>query len=376
MDGDFARQPLRTVLHFVKRSFPVFAQRSILPNFPFPPSGWDGSLEWYAALCYTPEGTTCLLQALRQNGPEHISRTGEKKEGINMLHLLSEKQAALAVKILSLCLAAALSFFVAAPKLPEMNFVKDSLESVEDSRSTVMKFSAATLSASLAISALPDDFATPLADSLADMNTYFIAILAVLFLEKILIQYGTKAAFMFLIPSACLVGCLFILTRKNLLKDLAARLCIFGLAMALVVPCSTHITNIVASDLTAYVNETIEETENGAGKLNEAMESGAGDQTIFEKLSELFQTAIRGISDLMLHFQNTIRRCMNSIAILILSNCLMPLLTIFVLKWILGEIFQIAIPAPSVKRRRGIHPEANPDAHSELVSAGEKGHEK
>ncbi len=54
----------------------------------------------------------------------------------------------------------------------------------------------------------------------------------------------------------------------------------------------------------------------------------------------------KGISDLMLHFQNTIRKCMNSIAILILTNCLMPLLTFFVLKWILRELFQIAIPLP------------------------------
>ena len=282
--------------------------------------------------------------------------------------MLSEKHAALAIKILSLTLAAALSFFVAAAKLPESNFVRDSLENVEDSSNTVMKLSAATLSASLAISALPDDFATPLADSLADMNIYFIAILVVLFLEKILIRYGIKAAFAILIPLACFVGILFIVTKKNILKGLAVRLCVLGLAVAFVVPCSTHITNIIASDLTAYVNDTIEETEGGAGKLNEAMEGGTEDKTIFEKLSDLFQTAVHGISDLMLHFQNTIRRCMNSIAILILTNCLMPLLTFFVLKWILKETFQIVIPIPSMERHHSTDPESDP----ELVSAGEK----
>ena len=282
--------------------------------------------------------------------------------------MLSEKHAAIAIKILSLTLVAALSFFVATTKLPESNFVKDSLESVEQSSNTVMKLSAATLSASLAISALPDDFATPLADSLADMNVYYIAILVVLFLEKILIRYGMKAAFAILIPLACIVGILFIATGKNILKGLAVRLCVLGLAVAFVVPCSTHITNIVASDLTAYVNDTIEETEGGAGKLNDAMEGGAEDKTIFEKLSDLFQTAIRDISDLMLHFQNTIRRCMNSVAILILTNCLMPLLTFFVLKWILKETFQIVIPMPSIERRYSADPESDP----ELVSAGGK----
>lgn len=282
--------------------------------------------------------------------------------------MLSAKHAALAIKILLLTLAAALSFFVAATKLPESNFVRDSLESVEDSSNTVMKFSAATLSTSLAISALPDDFATPLADSLADMNVYFVAILVVLFLEKILIRYGIKVAFAILIPLACFAGILFVVTKRSILKGVAIRLCVLGLAVAFVVPCNTHITGIVASDLTAYVDDTIEETEGGAGKLNEAMEGGSEDKTMFEKLSDLFQTAIRDISDLMLHFQNTIRRCMNSIAILILTNCLMPLLTFFVLKWLLRELFQIAIPLPPMSRRHSAASEFEP----EFASAGEK----
>ena len=285
--------------------------------------------------------------------------------------MLSAKHAALAVKLLSLSLVAALSFFVATSKLPESGFVRDSVESIEDSSNTVMKLSAATLSTSLAISALPDGFATPLADSLADMNIYFVAILVVLFLEKILIRYGIKAAFSILIPLACFTGMLFTATRKDILKSLAVRLCVLGLAVAFVVPCNTHITKVVASDLTAYVDETIEETENGAGKLNEAMEGGAEDKTIFEKLSGLFQTAIDDLSDLMLHFQNTIRRCLNSIAILILTNCLMPLLTFFVLKWILKELFQIAIPLPPVRRSRGAGPGSESGAG--LVSTGGKG---
>lgn len=286
--------------------------------------------------------------------------------------MLPVKHAALAVKILSLSLIAALSFFVATAALPKTNFVKHSLESVEDSSDTVMRFSAATLSASLAISALPDDFATPLADSLADMNLYFVAILVVLLLEKLLIRYGIQAAFGILIPLACFIGGLFTVTKRSLLKSLAVRLCVLALAAAFVVPCSTHITSMVASDLTAYVNDTIEETEGGSGKLQEAMEDGGGDKTMFEKLSDLFQTAIRDISDLMLHFQNTIRKCLNSIAILILTNCLMPLLTFFVLKWILRELFQIAAPLPSAGERCNAAPDADSRFDSELVSMGGK----
>ena len=179
--------------------------------------------------------------------------------------------------------------------------------------------------------------------------------MVILFLEKILVRYGIQMAFGIFVPLACLAGILSVATQKTFFKSIAARLCALGLAVALVVPCSTHLTEVVAADMTAYVDSTIQETEDGAGKLNEAMEGGDETKTMFEKLSELFQTAIRDMSDLLLHFQNTIRKCMNSIAILILTNCLMPLLTFFLLKWIFKETFQIVMPLslPPLRRRRG-----------------------
>lgn len=266
--------------------------------------------------------------------------------------MLSMKYAKPIRNILILALIGVFSFFVVTSWLPDRSFIKESIESVEESSNTVMKFSAATLSTSLAISALPDDFATPLADSLADMNIYFIAILVMLHFEQLLIRYGVKLAFAIAIPAACGIGTLSILLKKDLLKGIAARVAVLGLTMALVVPCSTHITNYIAADLTAYVEDTIADTEDGADKLNEAMEGGAEEQTIFEKLSDLFQTAINDMSNLMSHFQNTIRKCMNSIAILILTNCLMPIVNFFILKWVLKETFHIALPMPQMRRNR------------------------
>lgn len=282
--------------------------------------------------------------------------------------MLSTKRATFAIHVLSLCLLAALSFFVATETIPKTDFITNSLETVENSSRTVMKLSAATLSTSLAISALPDDFATPLAQSLADMNIYFIALLTILLFEKILILYGIKAAFTILIPFACFAQILSLTIKKDFFRGFALRLCILGLAVAFVVPCSTHLSHIVAADLAAYVEDTIQETKDGANKLNEAMDSSNEEKTIFETLSDLFQTAIRDISDLMLHFQNTVRRCMNSIAILILTNCLMPLLTFFLLRWILKETFQIVVPLSSPKKRRPIYD----TSHTEFAAAGEE----
>lgn len=288
--------------------------------------------------------------------------------------MLSTPHAKLAIKILSLLLVAALSFFFAAVWVSDTGFVQDSLESVEKSNQTVMAFSAATLSASLAITALPDDFATPLADSLADMNVYFVAILVVLLLEKILIIYGIKLTFAFIIPLSCIAGAIAAAAKKHYLKTFAVRLCILGLAIAFVVPCSTHITKYVAADLTAYVEETIADTQGGADKLNTVMDSEEEEKNMFEKMTELFQTAIKDMSDLLLHFQNNIRRCMNSIAILLLTNFIIPVLTFFVLKWVLKETFHIVIPEHTLPLRRRRNDASAPE--NELVTVGGEHHDE
>ena len=289
--------------------------------------------------------------------------------------MLSTKRAAMLRNILVLVLIGALSFYFLNAAIPKSEFVKDSIESVEDSKDTVMRFAAATLSASVAITLLPDDVATPLADSLADMNIYFVAILMLLFFEKILVVYGFKLAAI-MIPVACAIYALSVILKRNALKSLAVRLSVLVLAVALVVPCSTHITNYVAADLTQYVEATITSTEDGADKVNEAMDVGEDEKTIFEKLSESFKTAINDVSDLMLHFQNSIRKCINSIAILLMANCLMPILNFFFLKWVLKETFNVAVPTPRLRKRRHLDSDSDSDDGSgtpgnELAVVGE-----
>ena len=256
-----------------------------------------------------------------------------------------QKNPKLVIKIVALLLIAALSVFIVKDTIPKAQFVQSSIESVEENRSTIMKFSAATLSASLAISALPDDFATPLAKLLSDMNTYFVFLLAVLLFEGILLKSGIDVAFGIMIPISCILTAISLGTKKKMLKNLAVRLLVLALAVAFVVPCSTHMTKIVAAELQTYVEDTIVETEEGLGQIDDIMKGDEDSKTVFEKVSGLFHSAIKGVSDLLTHIQNTIRKCMNSIAILIVTNFVMPLLTFFILKWLLKETFNVMIPA-------------------------------
>ena len=96
----------------------------------------------------------------------------------------------------------------------------------------------------------------------------------------------------------------------------------------------------------AYVDETIAETQAGADKINEAM-SEDGNRTIFDKLSAAFETAIQGLKDLLTYFQNVVKKCVNSIAIMIVTTFILPLLILMLFRWLLKELFALNIPAPN-----------------------------
>ena len=242
-----------------------------------------------------------------------------------------------------------LSVFVLSDIIPKTKFVQHSIDNVEQSRNTVMEFSGAVLATSFAISALPDDFETPLADTLAGMEKYFVFILMVLLIEKIILMEGTKLAFLIIIPAGCIIYTIGYYCRKVFCVNFGKKLTILGCALFLVIPCSTYVTEYVCADYMEYVNETIEDTKNGSEAINGVMEEEDSEQTIFDKLSGAFETAIQGVKDLLSYFNNMIRKCINSIAMLIVTTFVLPLVNLFIFKWLLGELFHINLTIPKFR---------------------------
>ncbi len=272
---------------------------------------------------------------------------------------------------LAKCLVAALimvvSIFVLAQKVPQTKMVEDTIESIEDSNKTIMEFSGATITTSLALSAFPNDFATPLASTLSDLNTYFIFIFAVLFVEKLVVIEGVKIAFVYIIPAACILYIAYVSFGKDIFKNFATKLAVLGLAVVFVIPLSTYFTEKVCADYLVYVDETIEEANAGAEKVNEVMASGEEEATIFDKLSDTFQTAIQGVNDLMAYFENVIKKCVNSIAIMIVTSFVLPLLTLFLFRWLLNELFGWNLPKQPINIRLSKNKKADGEAGFKLV---------
>jgi hypothetical protein len=266
-----------------------------------------------------------------------------------VLDKLTEANAKTLVKVLLAVFVILLSIFVLAYEVPKMKFVQSTVESLEKSRNQIMDFSGATITTSLAITALPDDFGTPLADTLADLNTYFVFVFAVVFVEKLLMIEGIRLAFMYVIPAALVLYVFGLLSTKDRVKAFGIKLFIFGMAVVLVIPISTHFTEKVCADYLVYVDETIAEANDGAEKVNEIMSTNDDEATIFDKLSNAFKTAIDGMSDLLEYFENVLKKFVNSIAIMLVTTFVLPLFVLMVFRWLLSELFTLNLDIPQVK---------------------------
>ena len=266
----------------------------------------------------------------------------------------TEKVLGKAIKILLAIFIMVISICVCAEKVPEMKYVTDSIESLDESRDRVMTFSGSTLTASTAISLLPKDWANPLANSLADMNKYFVFMFAVIFLEKLLVVEGIKISFVYIIPAACGLYILFVLLSKAKFKEWAIKFLILGLAVICVIPFSTHFTEKIGGDYLAYVDETIEEANVGAEKIYEVKAVNEEEDVFLDKISDIFVNAFQGVKDLFTYFNNLIKKCINSIAMMIVITFVVPFFILIFFRWLLKELFSLHLNI-SVPQMKEIH---------------------
>ena len=81
--------------------------------------------------------------------------------------------------LIMLCIFIGLFSFTKLSKIttdPEFSFNKTNIESFDEKIHTVMGLSAGSAIASTAISLIPGDAGTPIADQLADFSKYFLAL--------------------------------------------------------------------------------------------------------------------------------------------------------------------------------------------------------
>ena len=70
-----------------------------------------------------------------------------------------------------------------------------------------------------------------------------------------------------------------------------------------------------------------------------------------DEISDVFVTAFQGVKDLFTYFNNLIKRCINSIAMMIVITFVVPLFILVFFRWLLNELFSLHlnISVPQIK---------------------------
>lgn len=260
---------------------------------------------------------------------------------------MSAEKAKAALKITIPILIAVFSIFIASRLLSSSDYVKYCTESINQNRDTVLKLSASSTAASAAITALPGDFATPIAEELAQMSKGFLVVLCALYLEKFMVAISGAVVFKWLIPVSCGLYIMDVLFKKGVFRSLSMKLCVLSMALLLVVPISVKISDMVEGCYHELITQVIESAENSADQIQESVdgsqnpeEAGNGLGKIIQSLKNSGDTIANGTSQMIDYFERLLSRFAESLAIMLVISCGIPLLVIMCFHWIMKALFQ------------------------------------
>ena len=238
---------------------------------------------------------------------------------------------------------------------------------LDEKKGNVMVLATTTTAASAAISALPNDMGTPIADKLVDFSSYFMVILAVIYLEKFLLTTLGFLGFGILIPVACALFAVAVflrrgtLTRVNL-QRLGTKLAAFGLALALVVPVSAWLTD----NVDATFDESLAASNAAAQEATEQLEESAQEQTqedpgllggIASAVQEGWNGLTQGAQQALDSLGDQLNTMIDTLAVMIVTSCLIPLLVLILflqlVKIITGLDFGGATAVMGAARTKG-----------------------
>ena len=264
-----------------------------------------------------------------------------------------------------LLLAAVISLLYLGDWAMKIDTHSHTINSIDEKVDMVMKLTAASTVASAGISAIPGDTATPIAEKLADFTQYFLLIMCVLYAEKYSVTIIGLATFTILIPLACVFMGISLFSESALWRRLSVKFAVFGIAIFLIIPASIRVSDMIYTTFDESINNTINSAEQIADDTIELTDAGENTGLVQSILNGISETA----SSLTEKAANTLNRFVETLAVVIVTSCVIPILVVIFFVWvakiITGVNFIPDLMTPGGMKkfyRRRRKPEPEPDA--------------
>ena len=244
------------------------------------------------------------------------------------------------ISVLLLLAILLLSVNVISKKAGDPETHAKTIQALDDKKADVLKLTAASTAASAALAAVPGDSTTPVANKLVDLTSYFLVILIVIFLEKILVSLTGYAAFSVLIPAACILLMIGICLNRSSLKILAGKVAAFGLILFLIIPVSMKVSAMVEEIYNVSVESAVEEAKDITEEIDENSDS---EGNFLDKALSKIKDGVTGVLE---KGENLLNYYIETVAVMIVTSCVIPILVLVFMIWLAHLLFGISVHVP------------------------------
>ena len=240
---------------------------------------------------------------------------------------------------------------------PEYTVNKKTITYLDEKKTTALELCAGATALSAAITLIPGDTGTPIAEKLTDLSGYFLIVVSAIYLEKYLLTILGALTFRWLITAAMIAIALYFGIQRDFFWKLGVKMLIFGLAVYAVIPVSVHVSQLIYNTYQESIDTTLAETENLISQTEENAQSStesdqnSGDEGFFAGLVDKAKDTIEQAKDTASiateQFKYMLNKFIDGLAVLIVTTCLIPILVMVFFVWIVKMILGTAITQPA-----------------------------
>lgn len=257
------------------------------------------------------------------------------------------------LKILFWIALAALSLTLIRRALVSVDTYRSIIESLDKKRSTIFGLITASTAISAAITLIPGDVGTPIAQQIAELSEYFIIVLGALYLEKYVLTILGFVSSVILVPGASLLSIAHeIKPGTGWKKRLAVSLLIVGIAGVLVVPASVAVSNSIDRTFHDSIQGSIDAVIEGSDEIEAEAEE---QQTLWGALSNAAQSVTGGVSASVEKARVAVNHLIETVVILLVTDCLIPIVVVLFFVWLIKTVVKSLYARPTAPpgRERG-----------------------
>lgn len=253
------------------------------------------------------------------------------------------------LKIVLPLVIALFSMIVLSRVASSPNTYQKTIISLDAKKETVTALTAAATTASAAITMIPGDAVTPLADELAELGSGFLIVLSAIYLEKYLLTLTGFVTFKILVPVACVLFAVNSFYDNAALRNMIRKLIITGAVLLCVVPASEKVSGLIQNTYESSIQETISMASQEV-TLTEDEEGGLS--AIWSKVKDGVSLTTDAIKNLLTNF-------IEALAVMIVTSCIIPILVLLFFIWFIKFMLGVNINLPKTEDlmivKKGIH---------------------